>query len=217
MADHFADFGFPDTDLARQSLDWAYEHESATLANHSVRTYLFGRAAGEAGGLRPGAAYDDELLFLACVLHDAGLTPEGDGDQRFEVDGADTAEAFLRGRGLALDRARVVWESIALHTSVGIAGRMRPEIALLHAGAGIDVTGMGAEAVPADLAERANAAFPRLDCGAELTGAITAQAVRNPAKAPLFSFPAGLLSQFHPEIAVPAWKDIAEGAWPGTA
>lgn len=51
------------------------------------------------------------------------------------VDGADVAAGFLEDRGLDGERARVVWEAIALHTSLGIAHRMRPEIALTHAGA----------------------------------------------------------------------------------
>ncbi|WP_371287046.1 HD domain-containing protein [Mycobacterium sp. PS03-16] len=54
------------------------------LANHCVRSYLFGRELAAAEGLD----YDDEDLFLACILHDLGVTGHGRGEQRFEVDGA---------------------------------------------------------------------------------------------------------------------------------
>ena len=40
--------------------------------------------------------YDDELVFLGCLLHDLGVTDYGWGDQRFEVEGADAAARFLR-------------------------------------------------------------------------------------------------------------------------
>ncbi|MDL4770901.1 MULTISPECIES: HD domain-containing protein [Thermomonosporaceae] len=217
MADHFAEFGIPDTDAARQADALVFEIESPTLANHSVRTYLFGRAVGEGLGLRPGTDYDDELLYLACILHDVGLTGRGDREQRFEVDGADAAGEFLTELGLPADRVRTVWEAIALHTSNGIASRMRPEIALTHAGAGADVTGLGARHLPEGFAERVHAAFPRLGCGELLTEAIVDQAVRNPAKAPLFTFPSGLLGQAHPGTPVPEWRRVIAAAWPGVA
>ena len=92
---------------------------------------------------RPDQEYDDELLFLACVLHDIGLTPDGGGEQRFEVDGADAAVRFLAARGLSEERAEIVWDAIALHTSIGIANRKRPEVALAYAGIGIDPASPG--------------------------------------------------------------------------
>ncbi|WP_067476024.1 HD domain-containing protein [Actinomadura hibisca] len=217
MSDHFTDFALPDTDLTRRSYEFVRQISSTALLNHSVRTFLFGRAAGEAAGLKPGADYDEEVLFLASVLHDAGLTERGDGDQRFEVDGADLARAFVTEQGLADDRAQLVWEAIALHTSVGIASRMRPEIALTHAGAGMDVIGLGVETLPADLTDRAHAAFPRLDGGTCLTDTIVGQAVRNPAKAPLGSFPAEIVRQERPDAPVLAWRDLIATAWQGVA
>ncbi|MGK5556558.1 HD domain-containing protein [Actinomadura kijaniata] len=217
MTDHFTEFAFPDTDLARRAYAHAYEEVSEALAHHSVRSYLFGRAAGEGMGLKAGSDYDDELLFLACLLHDLGLTERADHDQRFEVDGADAAAAFLDGQGVPADRVRVVWEAVALHTSVGIAHRMRPEIALTHTGAGIDVVALGAENLPEGLADRVHAAFPRLELGDDLSGTIVAQAAANPLKAPVGTFPSELLRQFHPEIPMPRWEDMTRDAWPGVA
>ncbi|WP_218005128.1 HD domain-containing protein [Actinomadura macra] len=215
MADQFAEFAMPDTDLTRRALDLAFASETPALAHHSVRTYLFGRAAGEARGLRPGIAYDDELLFLACILHDAGLTERGDGDQRFEVDGADVAAGFLEERGLARDRVQVVWEAIALHTSVGIAHRMRPEIALTSAGAGADVVALGVEQFPDGFTERVHEAFPRLEKGCGLTEAILGQIVRNPDKAPVGSLPYEVARQAGADISIPDWAGTIARAWKG--
>ncbi|GAA2580507.1 HD domain-containing protein [Actinomadura fulvescens] len=217
MADHFTDFDMPDTELTRKALAFAEELETPALVNHCVRTYLFGRAAGEAQGLRPGADYDDELLFLAAVLHDAGLSERGDGDQRFEVDGADVAAAFLRDQGVAEDRIDIVWQAIALHTTLGVAHRLRPEIALTHLGAGADVVAQGIEAFPEGLVDRVHAAIPRLLPDAGLGDAILDQALRNHDKAPPASLAFELLRKVKPDIPVPNLREEAAEAWPGVA
>ncbi|MBO2465672.1 HD domain-containing protein [Actinomadura violacea] len=216
MSDRFAEFSLPDTDLTRRAYDLVFATGTPALAHHSVRTYLFGRALGEAGGLRAGADYDDEALFLASVLHDLGLTERGNGGHRFEVDGADLAAEFLTANGLDGARVRVVWEAIALHTSQGIAHRMRPETALTHAGTGADVAGLGAERLPAGVAERAHAAFPRLEPGCGLTEIIVGQVARDPAKAPLGSLPYELARQAGAPVPELRWTDLIAAAWPGT-
>ncbi|GAA2144975.1 HD domain-containing protein [Actinomadura napierensis] len=217
MSDRFAEFALPDTDLTRKAYDLVFATGTAALAHHSVRTYLFGRAIGEAKGLRPGADYDDEALFLASVLHDLGLTERGNGGQRFEVDGADVAADFLTGNGLDAGRVRVVWEAIALHSSRGIAHRMRPEIALTHAGTSADIAGLGTARLPGGVAERAHAAFPRLEPGCGLAEIIVGQIAANPAKAPLGSLPYELARQSGTAIPEPRWTDLTEAAWPGIA
>ncbi|GGL09954.1 HD domain-containing protein [Planomonospora parontospora] len=217
MTDHFTGFAIPDTPLTREAYGFVHEIASQAVLTHSVRSYLFGRAIGERHGLRAEHDYDDEVLFLACMLHDAGLTERGERGGRFEVDGADLAAEFLTGQGLAADRTRLAWEAIALHTSLGIADRMRPEIALTHAGAGADVAAFGAEQLPAGYADRVHAAYPRLGGGVELTELIVGQAARNPAKAPPFSFPAELLRQDASGTVVPPWREVVAAAWSGVA
>jgi HD domain len=196
-----ADLSLPQTELADAALRFAREHEPEYLLNHSVRSYLFGRALGT------GLDYDDELLFLAAVLHDIGLTPAGDGDQRFEVDGADAATRFLLANGLTEQRAEIVWDSIALHTSIGIANRKRPEIALANAGIGIDVSKRGANRLPDGLAEVVFEAYPRLDCKRELTESVIANAHGRPSKAPPLTFPGEILRSRHPEQVL-RWDQI---------
>lgn len=50
MADRFTEFSLPDTDLTRKAYDLVFATGTAALAHHSVRTYLWGRALGEARG-----------------------------------------------------------------------------------------------------------------------------------------------------------------------
>ncbi|WP_051711698.1 HD domain-containing protein [Streptomyces sp. NRRL S-350] len=148
----------PDTRLARETVAFARGTCPETLFNHVMRTFLFGALLFE----QRGARYDHELVFVAALLHDLGLveafrTPT----ERFEVDGADAAQRFLEQRKVTPPRVALVWDAIALHTTVGIAARKRPEIALISVGSGLDFTGNGLEKIPADARADVLSAFPR--------------------------------------------------------
>ena len=115
------------------------------------------------GQLR-GQHADPELLYVAAMYHDLGMV-EGhmNLEQRFEVDGADAARAFLDSHQVPHDDARRVWTAIALHTTHGIPVFMEPEIALLAAGVETDVDGAGLDLLePADVKDVV-AAHPRMD------------------------------------------------------
>jgi hypothetical protein len=184
----------PQSPLAAEALALVYAHESAPIANHSIRSYLFARLVAAHRGAAAGVDYDDQLLLLACVLHDMGLTERGNRDQRFEVDGADTAAEFLTERGLPAAEVDLVWEAIALHTSFGIAERRRPICQLTSAGIGMDF-GAGAEIVSAEDAEAIHAAYPRLSMASSLADAIVGQAHGRPEKAPPYTLTANLLRE----------------------
>ncbi|MER5351033.1 HD domain-containing protein [Kitasatospora sp. NPDC002551] len=204
------DLGLPATQLARRTLAHARSLLPAALFHHSVRTYLYGRLLGEQRGLRPDHDYDDELLFLGCLLHDSGLSAEGNGDQRFELDGADLAVRFLREEGVASDRREVVWDAIALHMDREIAERKRPEIALVALGAGFDLGG-GPNRLPPGYADRVHRAHPRLRAAAVLHDSIVNQALENPRKAPPFTMQGELVRQATGGSR-PTWEQLARSA-----
>ncbi|CCB71387.1 HD domain-containing protein [Streptantibioticus cattleyicolor] len=148
----------PDSRLAREAVAFARGAAPEVLFNHVMRTYVFGALVFDRRGVR----YDRELVFVASVLHDLGLvesfqTPT----ERFEVDGADAAQRFLLRHRMSADRAALVWDAIALHTSVGIATRKRPEIAMVSVGSGLDFSGNGLQQIPSDVLEEVLTAFPR--------------------------------------------------------
>lgn len=149
----------PDTVLAQRAVDLAFSVSPAVVWTHVLRTFVFGALVAQAQSMR----YDEELFFLASVLHDLGLTAEFRGAERFEVVGADAADAFLKDQGVDLDRREIVWDAIALHTSVGIASRKRPEIALVHIGAGVDVLGLELDRLPPALVAETIETLPRHD------------------------------------------------------
>ncbi|MFH8344260.1 HD domain-containing protein [Streptomyces sp. NPDC018045] len=175
--------------LAALEIVTGLEHPS--IANHSIRTYLWALHEAARREMKPTTDYDADLLYYACLLHDLGTADAYDGPQRFEVEGADAAGAFLAGRGLSPEQIDVVWEAIALHTSPHIAERRGPVTMLTRLGVLSDFQDPGPDgrAVKAALEER----YPRLDIEAELAGAVVSQALRRHDKAPESSWPGGLL------------------------
>ena len=155
---NLTEISIPDSDLCKKATQLAAEVSGKSLYNHCIRTYLFGEILGRRDRLK----CDRELLYLGAVMHDLGLTERFDGNQRFEVDGADAAQAFLLEHGLPEEKAQIVWDAIALHTSIGIASRKQPEIALVHLGSGMDAFGLRLEDIPPETVERVLDAYPRL-------------------------------------------------------
>lgn len=152
-----AGVSLPDSKLAREATDFARGLSAPIVFNHVMRTYLFGELVGRARGL----TFDRELFYLGAVFHDLGQTERFMGTQRFEVDGADAAAEFLNARGVPKESVEVVWDAVAFHTSRGIVERKRPEIALVSAGAGVDVLGLGFDRLPKAAVDQVVAAFPR--------------------------------------------------------
>jgi HD domain len=184
----------PDGPLAVLAHAVARDAEPDYLFNHSVRSYLFARIAADQGGLVAGRDFDQDLLFLGCVLHDMGLTETADRGSRFEVDGADAAVQLLCANGLDPQAADIVWQAIALHTSGGIAERRAPEVFLTRTGIGIDF-GRDAHLIDDAHAAAIHERYPRLQIARNLTDAIVGQARGRPNKAPAYSLPAGLLAE----------------------
>lgn len=203
----------PGTDACVSAYEWVFANTPAYVANHSLRSYRFTTHLAPLFGV-PQGAYDDELVYLSCVLHDVGLTDHADHGQRFEVDGADFAKAFLIGIGLADDRADTVWQAVALHTSVGIASRMRPEIALTHAGIGCDILGFFAPELGDRVGSEVHDGLPRHGLGEALAVDVVGAARTCADKAPPFSFPAWLVAEAAPELRPPSWAEmIAANRW----
>jgi hypothetical protein len=106
-----------DTALVRDAVELARTSLEPYLFNHSMRSWLFGILLSEHAELPP----DPELLAVSAVLHDLGLADRYTAEERFEVDGANAARAFLKDRGISMQQTQVVWDAIALHTTRSIA------------------------------------------------------------------------------------------------
>jgi len=130
-----------DSALTKQSIDLARTHLSPYLFNHVIRSWLMSTLAASGVKVKP----DPEVLACATILHDLGLTQKYEANDRFEVDGANAARAFLRGHGMKERDLQLVWDSIALHTTPSIAIHKEPEVVCCLAGIGADIIGFGLE------------------------------------------------------------------------
>ncbi|KUQ84831.1 HD domain-containing protein [Enterobacter genomosp. O] len=148
----------PDSILAREINELIRDTESEMLFYHSQRVYLWAALLGNRRGLN----FDQELLYAAAMFHDIGITQHYQNSQlRFEIDGANTAREFLKTHQIAESDIEKVWLAVALHTTPGIPEHMHPEVALIQAGAGMDMIGRGFDEFKEEERNAVLSAFPR--------------------------------------------------------
>ena len=168
----------PDTALCNAAVDLLEASSPEFLCRHCLRTYIFGSLAVRGLGR---SVIDEEAAFCAAALHDLGLVPAYQRDNRFEVDGADAARQFCSKHQVPSERADLVWEAIALHTSPGIATRLADEIAVVHLGAGLELFGLGLDQVPQQIVEEVLDRYPRINFKTEFRKLLVEQCRNNPA------------------------------------
>ncbi|WP_245343925.1 HD domain-containing protein [Bradyrhizobium japonicum] len=113
-------------------------------------------------GKRKGLTFDPELLYIAAMFHDYGLTASyGESHLRYEVDGANAARDFLRSHGISEADGQSVWLAIALHTTNGISPHLYPIAALLAEGANMDLVGAGYDDFTAAQRSAVETVYPR--------------------------------------------------------
>ena len=148
----------PDSPLITAVTEYAQQLSEPYLFNHAMRSWLFAEAIGRLKEIE----YDREIVAIGTILHDIGLTASVSGPNRFEVNGADAALSFIRGKGLSDRRAQLIWDLIALNSTPSLALHKEPEVAVGTMGIGLDFGGFGIEALPATTVERILSVFPRL-------------------------------------------------------
>jgi len=153
-----ADVSVPDGPLITAAIDYAQRLSDPYLFNHAMRSWLFAELIGRAKGID----YDREVVAIGTILHDIGLTAGVPGPNRFEVNGADAALSFIRGRGLSDRRAQLIWDLVALNSTPSLALHKEPEVAVGTMGIGLDYGGFGLDALQAGDVGRILSTFPRL-------------------------------------------------------
>ena len=148
----------PDSPLISEAIEYAQKLSEPYLFNHAMRSWLF---AAEIGRLK-SIDCDLEVVAVGTILHDIGLAPGVPGSNRFEVNGADAARSFVKERGLSDRRAQLVWDLVALNSTVSIALHKEAEVALGTMGIGLDYGGFGFEVIPSAEMTEILGAFPRL-------------------------------------------------------
>ena len=169
-------FTAPDSAFTRKAASIVEKVHSKSMMGHVHRTWWFAEFLGNKRGLK----YDREIVYLASLFHDLGLSDEYCADNRFEVDGADAASRILVADGYPEAKAQLVWDGIALHSSAGIADRRAPEIALIYFGAHVDVFGLWMDEITPAFVDDVLQLYPRLGFKTAFQEAIAEVARKKP-------------------------------------
>ncbi|MEM8598905.1 MAG: HD domain-containing protein [Bacteroidota bacterium] len=131
----------PDSPLAK-AVEAHVEAVSPTwLAAHCARSFLWASLLAK----RDGIVHDAELLYVACLLHDLGLTEHHedtyDDVHCFAVEGAYAARDLGALQRWDAERRDRLAEAITLHLNVTVEVARGPEAHLLHEGTALDTAG----------------------------------------------------------------------------
>ena len=95
----------PDSRIALEATEFVGDVSTPLLFDHSRRVFLWGSLHGEQLSLD----YDPELFYVAAMFHDIGLVDgHRSAHERFEIDGANAARAFLERHDLPEEQVMTV-------------------------------------------------------------------------------------------------------------
>jgi hypothetical protein len=141
-------------DIARASLP-------AVLVRHAQRVFILASLAARRLGID---VTTPDLLYVSAQFANMGLTAHyAESQQRYELDSADAALAFLRKERVRHAHSTAVWNAIALHTTPGVTERMAGLSRLLAYGVRADLYGEGFDLMTSTERREIHAAFPRGD------------------------------------------------------
>ncbi|MFI0899196.1 HD domain-containing protein [Streptomyces sp. NPDC020983] len=167
----------PRTPASAAALEVARSYQSTALLHHTLRSYLWAAARGEAEGV----AYDAELLYVAALFHDLGLVPAFDSHTvPFEEAGGHVARVFAAGAGWPTQRRDRLAEVIVRHMGPPVAAAADPEGHLLARATATEITGAGADDYPADFRSEVLERYPRLELAEQFLACFRDQAARKP-------------------------------------
>lgn len=162
----------PDTAWAKEASEVCGQLDPE-LRNHSYRTWLFASLLAEVDGVKP----DRELLFVASMLHDAGLGLALEGVD-FTRRGGDEALRTACGCGLPEARGREAADAVCLHLQPGVDRSTHG--GLVQMGAMVDLVGQRLWDLPRGVVEQVVAAHPRPNLRQKVSACWRAEAAATP-------------------------------------
>lgn len=107
-----AEVRIPDSAAAAEAERPARTESASGLDGHAVRSYVFAALLAA----RDGMGYDQELLYVGCVLHDIGLTPRlADPSGPSSTSARTPAPSSSSAQGRALPRRYRLLRTVVLH------------------------------------------------------------------------------------------------------
>ncbi|WP_175945916.1 phosphohydrolase [Burkholderia pyrrocinia] len=177
--DEVAGVRIPRTPMAIDAAEAARASLPQVITDHASRVFVLASLAAR----RAGETCDADTLYVAAMYANMGLsTAYGRSTERYELDSADAAQAFLLRHQTSQRVRDDVWRAIALHTTPGVAARVSPLARVLASAVSTDLMATGFDAYSADERRALLAAYPRGDAfGAAFLDAIARGVAHRPA------------------------------------
>ena len=131
----------PDSAAAREAERVCAAMRPELLVGHSHRTYLWAAILAAHEGLR----YDEEVLYVASLLHDLGLSTRAEGAGRsgcFTLVGARACQDLATRTALSDRDAERAANAVTLHMNLLVGPRDGVEAHLVTAATQLDVIGL---------------------------------------------------------------------------
>ncbi|MUM17640.1 phosphohydrolase [Mycobacterium sp. CBMA271] len=154
----FGTIAVPDSALALAAEQEARDAVTPHVLEHCYRTYFFGKALAAMDGVQ----VDDELVYVASLLHDLQLEHPTPG-RCFAVVGGERAARFVRDQGASEERAEAVGAAVAAHITLGASENLSDPGGFVSAGAGTDVFGLRLSDLDAAWVDELLRRHPRLE------------------------------------------------------
>ena len=172
-----ADVRVPDSAAAADAERLARVESSLMLYGHVLRSYFYAALLAARDGMR----YDEELLYVGCVLHDIGLTPRfADPIRGFEHVSADTCAELAERHDWVLPRRYRLHRAVVLHMAPTLPPAEEAEVLLLEAGVACDVTGARSREVSGRAIDELLTRYPRAGFKREFSQLLRSEAAHKP-------------------------------------
>lgn len=170
---------YPDTTCARVALEKLREFSSPSIANHSHRSYIWASLLGQLDG----QTWDAEILYVAMMVHDIGLTASKHGScvcsACFTLDSVNAVPAVFENT--TPERAERIRRAVTLHLNITVPGEVHGwEAHYVRGGAAFDVVGERYQQLPPSLIEATLWKHPRLAMKEELIAWVEREAKLRP-------------------------------------
>ncbi|CAB3963935.1 MULTISPECIES: phosphohydrolase [Burkholderia] len=158
--DEVAGVRVPRTPMAIEAAEAARASLPRVITDHACRVFVLASLAAR----RASETLDADALYVAAMYANMGLSAAYcRSTERYELDSADAAQAFLLRHQTSQRLRDDVWRAIALHTTPGVAARVSPLARALASAVSTDLMASDFDAYSADERHTLLVAYPRGD------------------------------------------------------
>ena len=168
----------PDSAMSKEAEALSRAATPPAIVNHAFRSYAWGAMLAAHDRL----SYDEELFYVACLLHDVGFVEDRDraGGRCFTLVGAEAALNLEGDSPWLAFRREAAAEAITMHLNLRVPLEAGPEAYLLFAGSRLDAVGYRNWDLDSPARDRVLERYPRAQMKDSFARTMTAQAQMSP-------------------------------------